>query len=181
MRVNDDDADPSGESARARNRTDGGHALPHGQLTDAVIGAMFRVHSALGAGFLESVYANALALEVRRRGIAVERNVPFQVLYDGVVVGRYVADLVVDRRVVVETKVAKAIDAAHRAQVRNYLRASGLEVGLVLNFGTSAQFKRVVCTSGFSARAEAGNNDDAAITNSSSGNNNNNNNNNNKT
>ena len=62
-------------------------------------------------------------------------------------VGRYVADLIVESKVVVETKVAKAIDAAHRAQILNYLRASGLEVGLVLNFGTSAQFKRVVCTS----------------------------------
>ena len=146
MRNNDHKVEPSVESTGGRKRGDDGHALPHGKLTDAIIGAMFRVHTGLGSGFLESVYANALAVELRRRGIPVERNVPFQVRCDGVVVGRYVADLVVDRRVVVETKVAKTIDAAHRAQVRNYLRASGLEVGLVLNFGASAQFKRVVCT-----------------------------------
>ena len=76
----------------------------------------------------------------------VERNVPFEVMYRGVSVGRYVADLVVDQKVIVETKVAKAIDAVHRAQVLNYLRASGLEVGLVVNFGSSVQFKRVVST-----------------------------------
>jgi GxxExxY protein len=126
---------------------DSGH-FPHGKLTNAIIGAMFEVHTVLGAGFLESNYANALAIELRLRGIPVERNVPFDVVYRGVVVGRYIADLVVDQRVIVETKVAKAIDPAHRAQVLNYLRASGLEVGLILNFSTSAQFKRVVATSG---------------------------------
>ena len=68
-------------------------------------------------------------------------------MYRGTSVGRYVADLVVDQRVIVETKAAKAIDAAHRAQVLNYLRVSGVEVGLVVNFGTSVQFKRVVLTS----------------------------------
>jgi GxxExxY protein len=122
--------------------------FPHGKLTNAIIGAMFEVHNVLGAGFLESNYANALAIELRLRGIPVERNVPFNVVYRGVVVGKYVADLVVDQKVIVETKVAKTIDPAHRAQVLNYLRASGLEVGLILNFSTSAQFKRVVATSG---------------------------------
>jgi len=92
------------------------------------------------------VYANALTVELRRRGVAVDRNVAFEVVYRGVSVGRYVADFVVDRRVIVETKVAKAIDPVHRAQVSNYLRASGLEVGLVLNFGSSVQFKRVVAS-----------------------------------
>ncbi len=122
-----------------------GH-LPHGQLTNAIIGAMFEVHNVLGPGFLEGVYANALAVELRRRGVPVERNVPFEVMYRGISVGRYVADLVVDQKVIVETKVAKAIDPVHRAQLLNYLRASGLEVGLVANFGSSVQFKRVVWT-----------------------------------
>ena len=73
-------------------------------------------------------------------------NVAFDVVYRGVSVGRYVADLVVDRKVIVETKVAKAIDPIFRAQVSNYLRASGLGVGLVVNFGSSVQFKRVVAS-----------------------------------
>jgi len=122
-----------------------GH-LPHGQLTNAIIGAMFEVHNVLGSGFLESIYANALTIELQNRGVPVERNVPFEVMYRGMSVGRYVADLVVDQRVIVETKAAKAIDPVHRAQLLNYLRASGLEVGLVANFGTSVQFKRVVWT-----------------------------------
>jgi len=122
-----------------------GH-LPHGQITNAIIGAMFEVHNVLGQGFLESVYANALTVELRQRGVPVDRNVPFEVMYRGASIGRYVADLVVDQKVIVETKVAKAIDPVHRAQLLNYLRASGLEVGLVANFGSSVQFKRVVWT-----------------------------------
>jgi GxxExxY protein len=124
---------------------DWGH-LPHGELTNSIIGAMFEVHNIFGSGFLESVYANALTVELRLRGVLVERNVPFEVMYRGTSVGRYVADLVVDHKVIVETKVAKAIDPVHRAQLLNYLRASGLEVGLVANFGNSMQFKRVVWT-----------------------------------
>lgn len=124
---------------------DWGH-LPHGQLTNVIIGAMFEVHNVLGSGFLESVYANALTVELRNRGVPVDRNVSFEVMYRGQSVGRYVADLVVDQKVIVETKVAKAIDPTHRAQLANYLRASGLEVGLVANFGNSVQFKRVVWT-----------------------------------
>jgi GxxExxY protein len=73
--------------------------------------------------------------------------VPFEILYRGVAVGRYVADLIVDAKVIVEIKVAKAIDPVHRAQLLNYLRASGLEVGLIMNFGSSLQFKRVVASS----------------------------------
>jgi len=93
-----------------------GH-LPHGQLTNAIIGALFEVHNVLCAGFLESVYANALTVELRLRGVPVERNVSFEVMYRGTSVGRYVADLVVDQTVIVETKVAKAIDPVHRAQL----------------------------------------------------------------
>jgi GxxExxY protein len=118
----------------------------HGDLTAAIIGAMFDVHTTLGFGFLESAYANALTVALRALGLQVERNVAFEIFYRGQRVGRYVADLIVEARVVVETTVARSIEATHRAQLLNYLRASGLEVGLVLNFGTSAQFKRVVST-----------------------------------
>ena len=121
--------------------------LPLGHLTNSIIGAGFEVHNVLGAGFLEAVYANALSVELRRRGRDVDRNVPFEILYRGVAVGRYVADLIVDAKVIVEIKVAKAIDPVHRAQLLNHLRASGLEVGLIMNFGSSLQFKRVVASS----------------------------------
>jgi GxxExxY protein len=119
---------------------------PHRRLTNAIIGGAFNVHRVFGYGFLESVYANALTVELQSRGMDVERNVVFELFYRGTRVGRYVADLIVEGTAVVETKVARAIEAPHRAQLLNYLRASGLEVGLVLNFGTSVQFKRIVCT-----------------------------------
>ena len=142
----DTTSEPAAAAAARRVGPDWGH-LPHSHLTNLIIGAGFEVHNALGAGFLEAVYTNALTVELRHRGVSVERNAVFDVVYRGVSVGRYVADLVVDRKVIVETKVAKAIDPVHRAQVSNYLRASGLEVGLVMNFSSSLQFKRVVASS----------------------------------
>jgi GxxExxY protein len=120
--------------------------LVHGRLTNQVLGAAFATHSALGGGFLESVYANALTVELRARGLRVARNVPFDLFHRGTRVGRYVADLIVEGLVVVETKAVRSIEAPHRAQLLNYLRASGLEVGIVLNFGTSMQFKRIIAT-----------------------------------
>jgi GxxExxY protein len=122
-------------------------SFPLSELTKLIIGGMFEVYNILGSGFLESIYANALAVELRLGGMKVERHVAFEIFYRGIPVGRYVADLIVESQVVVETKVARAIEAPHRAQLLNYLRATGLEVGLVLNFGAVAQFKRVVSTS----------------------------------
>ena len=142
----DTSREPPAAAPARRVGPDWGH-LPHRRLTNLIIGAGFEVHNALGAGFLEAVYTNALTVELRHRGVSVERNVVFDVVYRGFSVGRYVADLVVDGKVIVETKVAKAIDPVHRAQVSNHLRASGFEVGLVLNFSSSVQFKRVVASS----------------------------------
>lgn len=120
--------------------------FPHSDLTRTIIGALFVVHGELGGGFLERVYANALAIVLRAPGLRVEREVPYVIYFRGEVIGRYVADMVVESTVVVECKAAEAIERAHRAQLLNYLRASGLQVGLVLNFGGSAQFKRMVNT-----------------------------------
>ena len=103
----DTSREPPAAAAARRVGPDWGH-LPHSHLTNLIIGAGFEVHNALGAGFLEAVYTNALTVELRHRGVPVERNVVFEVVYRGVPVGRYVADLVVDRKVIVETKVAKA-------------------------------------------------------------------------
>jgi len=83
--------------------------LPHGQLTNAIIGSMFEVHNVLGSGFLESIYTKALTIELQLRGVPVERSVPFEVVYRGISIGRYVADLVVDRKVIVETKVRRRL------------------------------------------------------------------------
>ncbi|MEQ8848137.1 GxxExxY protein [Botrimarina sp.] len=105
------------------------------QVTEQVIGAAFAVSNSLGAGFLEKVYENALCHELRKRGLHVEQQKSIQVVYDGIVVGAYVADLVVEGGVLVELKAVRSLDDVHAAQVLNYLKATGLTVGLLLNFG----------------------------------------------
>ena len=106
------------------------------QITERVIGAAFKVANALGVGFLEKVHENALAHELRKSGLQVEQQRPVDVYYDGVVVGVYIADLIVEGFVPVELKAAKALDDAHRAQCLNHLRATGFQIGLLINFGT---------------------------------------------
>ena len=107
---------------------------------------MYNVHTELGVGFAEPVYANALAVTLTNAGLRVEREMPFEVLFRGVVVGRYRADLVVDRKIIVETKALHRLDPRATVQLRNYLRASGLSVGLLLNFGSTPEYKRVILT-----------------------------------
>jgi GxxExxY protein len=112
-------------------------------LTETIIGCAMKVHSALGPGYAESVYENALAHEMRKAGLAVECQRPLRVVYDGVVVGDFIADMVVEGRVLVENKAVQQLTAAHEVQVVNYLATTGLNIGLLLNFGTfSLEFKR---------------------------------------
>ena len=104
------------------------------------------MHNTLGAGFLERVYANALVIEMREQGIALLQEVPFKIQYKGAVVGDYIADIVVERRVLVELKACASLDPVHFAQVLNYLRASGIRVSLLLNFGRPRlEYRRLVC------------------------------------
>jgi GxxExxY protein len=119
--------------------------LLEGDLTEAILGAAFKVLNTLGAGFLEKVYENALALELRKAGLAVECQRPFAIRYEGAVVGDYLADLVVAGKVIVECKAATNLDPVHEAQLMNYLKASGLRVGLLVNFGRpKLQYRRIV-------------------------------------
>ena len=104
-------------------------------VTEQVIGCAMSVSNTLGAGFLEKVYENALVHELRKAGLRVDQQRAVVVRYDDVVVGEYVADLLVDDCVLVELKAIKALDDIHRAQCINYLKASGLQVCLLLNFG----------------------------------------------
>jgi len=120
--------------------------LLHSDLTRVILGAFYAVHSELGVGFLEVVYRNAVAVMLRRAGIPVAREVPFEVVFRGEVVGLYRADLIADARVLVEVKTGTSILPAHFAQLRNCLRASGIQVGLLLHFGSNASFKRLVAT-----------------------------------
>jgi GxxExxY protein len=103
-------------------------------LSGNIIGCAFNVLNTLGAGFLEKVYENALAVELRERGFGVEQQHGMKVMYHHVVVGEYFADLLVDRQILVELKVVKALDDTHRLQCINYLKATGLRLCLLLNF-----------------------------------------------
>ncbi len=112
-------------------------------LTEQIIGCAMKVHRALGPGFLESVYHKALAHELAKTGQRVERERRVVVHYDGVVVGEFVVDMLVGGEVLVELKANQALSSANEAQVVNYLVATGIEVGLLLNFGgASLEIKR---------------------------------------
>ena len=116
-------------------------------ITEAIIGAAYQVANVLGAGFLEKVYENALAIELRRRRHEVEQQRPMEVWYADQMVGLYQADLVVDRSVIVELKAVPCLDRVHRAQCMNYLRATRMETGLVINFGRPrVEIQRVVAS-----------------------------------
>ena len=115
---------------------DRGAQMQHSDVTSAIVAACFEVANELGHGFLESVYQKALVIALRSRRLAAEANVPLQVSYHGHVVGEFFADILVEDKVIVELKVAKALAPEHQAQLINYLKASGLEVGLLINFGT---------------------------------------------
>jgi GxxExxY protein len=119
-------------------------SLECSHLTKEIIGAFYEVYNELGAGFLESVYANAMFIALRQRGLKVERERPISVRFRGNVVGDFRADLLVNDQVICELKAASVLDAAFVAQTLNYLRASDIEVGLVLNFGPKPDFKRLV-------------------------------------
>jgi GxxExxY protein len=115
------------------------------ETTEKIIGAAFEVHRELGYGFLERVYQRALQVELLRKGVPTEIERRIQVQYKGVVVGDYDADLIVDGVVAVELKVAPQYDKRDEAQLLNELKATGLKVGLLINFGrTKVEYKRLV-------------------------------------
>jgi GxxExxY protein len=112
-----------------------GKGLLHEELTGKVLGACFEVARELGAGFLESVYEKALMIALREKGLRVEAQVPLTVKFRSVVVGEFFADILVESKLVVELKAVSALRPEHQAQVINYLKATGIEVGLLVNFG----------------------------------------------
>lgn len=118
---------------------------PERQLTEKILRAAFTVLNTIGCGFLEKVYENALVVELSRAKIPVEQQKPLQVSYQGVIVGDYLADLIIDSKVIVECKAVAGLDTIHEAQLLNYLKATGIRVGLLLNFGRpKLQYKRFV-------------------------------------
>jgi GxxExxY protein len=116
----------------------------YSELTEKIIGSFFQVYNQLGYGFSEKVYENSLALLLKRIGFKVDQQKPIVVYFDDQVVGEYYADLLVNDAVVLELKACKHLLEEHEAQLLNYLKATPIEVGLLLNFGPKPQFMRKV-------------------------------------
>ncbi len=114
------------------------------ELSKELIGAFHRVHTKLGFGFLERVYENALAIELRKFNFAAEQQIPIKVYYDDAIIGYYIADIIVNDLIILELKAGESILPEHEAQLLNYLKATDYEVGYILNFGKKATFKRKV-------------------------------------
>lgn len=124
-------------------------SFKHTELTERIIQAFYKVYNILGYGFLEKVYENAMFHELTSIGMNVKRQYPISVRYDGVEVGSYYADLVVEERVVLELKAAEQVCEEHECQLVNYLKATDIEVGLLLNFGKRPQVKRKVYSNSY--------------------------------
>jgi len=118
----------------------------HADLTEQIIRAFYKVYNTLGYGFLEKVYENALCYELKKDGLTAVQQENIKVFYDGCEVGDYYADLLVNDLVIVELKTAENIRQEHIAQLTNYCKATGTEVGLLLNFGKTPEVKRVLFT-----------------------------------
>jgi GxxExxY protein len=116
----------------------------HSELTEKIIGAFFRVYNQLGYGFAEKVYENALAIELRKQCLLVEQQKPISVYYDSLLVGEYFADIIVENVVIIELKAVRQLANDHVSQLINYLKATPIEVGLLLNFGPKAEHIRKV-------------------------------------
>ncbi len=120
------------------------HGFKHGETTQKIIGVFFEVYNELGHGFLESVYEKSLEVALNAMGVKVRRQIEVPVWFRSHQVGDFTADMLVDDCVLVELKAARTLDSSHEAQLLNYLRATEIEVGLLLNFGLKAQFKRLI-------------------------------------
>lgn len=118
--------------------------LKHFAVTDKIIGVFYDVYNELGYGFLESTYAEALVIALAESGLTAVREVPVPAWFRGKKVGQYFADMLVDDVVLLELKAARTLESAHEAQLLHYLRATEIEVGLLLNFGLRPQFRRLL-------------------------------------
>jgi GxxExxY protein len=120
------------------------HGFKHKEITEKIIGVFYEVYNELGHGFLESVYEKSLEVALNSLGIKVLRQIEIPVWFRGHQVGTFSADVLVEDCVLLELKAARALDPSHQAQLLNYLRATEIEVGLLLNFGLKPEFKRLI-------------------------------------
>ncbi|MFM2193094.1 MAG: hypothetical protein RLZZ118_2051 [Bacteroidota bacterium] len=118
--------------------------LIHSEITEKIIKAFYNVYDVLGYGFLEKVYEKAMLIELKNLGLEAEAQLPIEVYYNGIVVGNYFADLVVENKIIVELKSNEVLASQDEAQLINYLKATGAEIGLLFNFGKKPEFKRKI-------------------------------------
>lgn len=118
----------------------------HKELSNKIIKAFYDVYNKLGYGFLEKVYENALLLELKGMGLECEKQKPIHVKYNDIVVGEYFADIIVENKIILELKAVEHICDEHEFQLINYLKATEIEIGLLLNFGKKPEFKRRIFT-----------------------------------
>ena len=118
--------------------------LKHKELTETIIGVFYEVYNELGHGFLESVYENAFDMALTGKGLEVLHQIDVPVWFRGRKVGNFVADLLINKVVLLELKGTRTLDSSHEAQLLNYLRATQIEVGLLFNFGIKPEFRRLV-------------------------------------
>ena len=118
--------------------------MKHKELTELIIKLFYRVYNTLGYGFLEKIYENAMMIEFRKAVIPAESQYPIKVAYEGQIVGEHSADILVNKKVIVELKAVKSLIQDHHAQLLNYLKATDIEVGLLLNFGPKPEISRKV-------------------------------------
>jgi GxxExxY protein len=118
----------------------------HRELTEKIIQAFYKVYNTLGYGFLEKVYHNALLIELGKMGLECESQFPIKVIYDNCQVGEYYADIIVEQSVIIENKASEILVEENEYQLINYLKATNIEVGLLLNFGKKPEIKRKIFT-----------------------------------
>ncbi|MEK9149290.1 MAG: GxxExxY protein [Candidatus Desantisbacteria bacterium] len=116
----------------------------YSDITEKIIGAAYKVYNTLGTGFLEKVYENALIVELKKSGLEIRQQEPIKVFYEKEVVGDYIADIVVNGKVIVEIKAVGDLNEIHEVQLINYLKATGMEIGLLINFGKKIEIKRKI-------------------------------------
>ena len=121
----------------------------HSDITELIIKTFYKVYNKLGYGFLEKVYEKAMLIELKKLGLFVSNQTPIDVYYDEQNIGKYFADIIVNEKVIIELKAAENIAEEHECQLVNYLKATEIEVGILLNFGKEPQFKRSVLTSDY--------------------------------
>ncbi len=130
----------------------GSDNFKYSDLTSDILRVYYDVYNNLGYGFLEKVYENAMMIELKKQGIPCQRQVPIEVYYDDQSIGHYFADILVDDKIIIELKAAEGLLPEHECQLVNYLKATDIEVGLLLNFGKKPQHKRRVLTAEYKSQ-----------------------------